>query len=118
MTFETFKSILLIVLVSVSLLLTLGLWNYQPDYQHNTGLKYVNEVDLGGDVESTKTMIQPSSIIFHINNQYFGFNHAMDQLDLYEDMQEWELLDIEIRDRKSTRLNSSHVAISYAVFRL
>src|SRR5690625_7976992 len=27
-----------------------------------------------------------------------------------------ELDDVEVRDRKSTRLNSSHVAISYAVF--
>src|SRR5690625_6618764 len=42
---------------------------------------------------------------------------------LYEVQQDWEEEsiepgsdNIEIRDRKSTRLNSSHVAISYAVF--
>src|SRR6266704_4541780 len=38
-----------------------------------------------------------------------------DELDFSRDRAEWEFLSPET-DRKSTRLNSSHVSISYAVF--
>src|SRR5699024_12759296 len=31
-------------------------------------------------------------------------------------LKDWEIEDIILQDRKSTRLNSSHVSISYAVF--
>src|SRR5438034_1491726 len=39
-----------------------------------------------------------------------------DQLDLGGEMLRWELATAVVGDRKSTRLNSSHTVISYAVF--
>src|SRR6266508_1305791 len=38
------------------------------------------------------------------------------EIDFTQDRRDWEAMSDTERDRKSTRLNSSHVAISYAVF--
>src|SRR5699024_11351135 len=57
----------------------------------------------------------------YINNEGFEVIKAYDGKEAYQKVVETDpdclVLDIMI-DRKSTRLNSSHVSISYAVFRL
>lgn len=92
MKLETTKTFLLIVLIGISLLLTFGLWNNQP--QTNKLLKdppLVNEVDIGGQEEMKKSIIQPNSIIFHKKDQHFGFSDPKDQKRLYQDMQSWTM---------------------------
>lgn len=114
MTFETFKSFLLIILVCLSILLTFGLWSYQPDFdQYNTSLKYVNEVDLGGDVESKKTIIQPKSMIFHIDQNYFGFKHPDDRQALFQDIQQWGLTDLTIEEDLKPPSNNRMIEIIF-----
>ncbi|HLR75777.1 MAG TPA: two-component system activity regulator YycH [Virgibacillus sp.] len=102
MTFETFKTLILILLVGLSLLLTISLWSYQPDHdRHNTGLKYVNEVELGGDVASKRSLIKPNAIIFHMNTDYYGFKHPNDMNDLYTLMQDWTMSDPVLEEDES-----------------
>ena len=66
MKLETFKSILLVLLIALSLMLTFGLWNYKSDFEQlETGKNYASEVSVGGQQGRTRNnLIAPSSIIF------------------------------------------------------
>src|SRR5688572_31374853 len=59
------------------------------------------------------------SFLIHQNPKrqaFLGINHLVSHLVLKKSAPPNELLPLEIIDRKSTRLNSSHSQISYAVF--
>src|SRR5439155_22461533 len=58
-----------------------------------------NEIGVIQDIETIGKMCRERGIIFHVDAA-----------------QATGKVDIDLADRKSTRLNSSHVAISYAVF--
>mgnify|MGYP001170029179 CR=1 FL=1 len=93
MSFETFKTILLTILVGISLLLTFSLWNYQPNYDllNPSHSDYVSEVDVGGIEETKRSVIQPSQIIFHQQEQIYGYKDPRELQSLYHHMQEWIL---------------------------
>ena len=75
MKLETFKTIILTILVGISLLLTFSLWNYQPNYDplYPTSSNYVNEVDAGGIEETKRSIIEPINIVFHYDGETYGF---------------------------------------------
>ncbi|MEC5425089.1 two-component system activity regulator YycH [Virgibacillus sp. C22-A2] len=91
MKLETAKSFLLTILVGVSLLLTFGLWSSQPNSAQLNNAQLLNEVDLGGEDESKRSLIEPRKIIFHSNESHYGFENPKDRKKLYEDMQSWVL---------------------------
>lgn len=115
MKFETLKTTVLIILVITSLLLTFGLWNYQPneDLQVTTNTNYLNEVDLGGKEETKRSIIKPSSIIFHSEGQYYGFSNPLEQDLLFQDMQEWVLSDYIREDQKGAFENDNQVEVIF-----
>lgn len=115
MKFETIKTIVLTILIIISLLLTFGLWNYQPnrDLLYTTNTKYVSEVDLGGIEETKRSIVKPNAIIFHSNNEYFGFKEPKEQQLLYQDMQDWVLSDYQLSDRKGDLDNQQLVEIIF-----
>src|SRR5690625_4359955 len=114
MNMETFKTFILIILVGLSLLLTVGLWNYQPDYdQYGAGLKYVNEADLGGDETTKKQILKPSLIIFHTEEETFGFKDPQDMQQLYESMQKWEFSDQITKDHDELPKNGERIEIFF-----
>lgn len=99
MKFETVKTFILIILIGMSLLLTFGLWNYQADYETQNLSSVINEVDIGGGGDETKSsIVEPKEIIFHTNNQHFGYPNPTDRLYLYQDMQSWEMSNFETRE--------------------
>lgn len=91
MKFETVKSIILFMLVGLSLLLTLGLWNNSPTYERLDDSSYLNEVDVGGEKEPKREIIEPSEIIFSSNDQYFGFDKQKKQKRFYKEMNTWSM---------------------------
>ncbi len=93
MKFETFKSLVLIGLVGLSLLLTFSVWNYQPDYptSQNTDPAYIPEIDAGGEVETKRGVVIPTRGIFHIEEEYYGFDQPSKLMDLYKNVQHWSL---------------------------
>ncbi|WP_373894340.1 YycH family regulatory protein [Virgibacillus sp. CBA3643] len=96
MKLETIKTFVLIILIAFSLLLTFGLWNYQPNYETQNLSSVINEVDIGGGGDETKsTIVEPNEIIFHADNQHFGYTDPDDRLSLYQDMQAWEMTNFE-----------------------
>ncbi|MGP4107833.1 YycH family regulatory protein [Virgibacillus sp. L01] len=95
MKLETIKSYILIILVGVSLLLTFALWSYQPQYPTVKTEEFVDSVDLGGEKEKTLELIEPKSIIFENNNNYFSFTEETDRQTFYADMHEWVLYEFQ-----------------------
>ncbi|UJL46377.1 two-component system regulatory protein YycI [Virgibacillus sp. NKC19-16] len=96
MKLETVKTFILVILIGLSLLLTFGLWNYQPNYETQNQSSVINEVDIGGSGDETiSTIVEPSEIIFHANNQHFGYSNPSDLLNMYQDMQSWEMSNFE-----------------------
>lgn len=93
MKLETIKSFVLIFLIGVSLLLTFGLWSYQPNLESLENTPYEDEVDIGGGEQSKQEIIQPSSIIFHAGANHYGYKDPSDQRNLYGEMQSWTLED-------------------------
>ncbi|AXI11024.1 hypothetical protein CV093_21335 [Oceanobacillus sp. 143] len=91
MKMETAKSLVLIVLIGISLLLTFGLWSYQPDLALNE--EPSNEaVDIGGrDNETKKSVIEPREIVFHMDDRHYGFSDPNETEGLFEQMQEWSI---------------------------
>lgn len=89
MKLETVKSVILAVLIGISLLLTLGLWSYQPNYKFMANMEYA-EADIGGvDDVHKKDVIVPTSVIFHRYNRVYGFADPKQRESLYRDMQSW-----------------------------
>ncbi len=98
MSYETIKSYLLVILIGISVLLSIALWTYQPNYEQFQDPDYVNEVNIGGKEQAKKDLISPSSIIFHDNQRVLGFNEPIDRKELYKSMNSWVMYNVEERE--------------------
>src|SRR5690625_5101642 len=109
------KTVILTILVGLSLLLTFSLWNSQPNHDDLSNIRseYVNEVDIGGTEETKKTIIKPTSIIFHKDHHYFGFADPLKQQRLYKKMQEWVLDDFKVSSAQDRPLNKYQVEVIF-----
>ncbi|WP_163969301.1 YycH family regulatory protein [Oceanobacillus halotolerans] len=113
MKWETVKTIILTLLVGFSFVLTFGLWNFQPNDDLLYDQTYVNEVNVGGTEQERQDIIQPSSIIFHSNYNYFGFTDPMKQQQLYEEMQSWVLFDLQTVDQAEVPMENFQVEVRF-----
>lgn len=117
MKLETTKTFILIVLLGVSLLLTYGLWSYQPNYETLNDPELVNEVDIGGTEEAKKDMIVPSKMIFHSDDHYYGISNPKEQQQLFKNMQSWTMHDFEtgVADGKASQTYEVEVVFPNAI---
>ncbi|HLR64431.1 MAG TPA: two-component system activity regulator YycH [Pseudogracilibacillus sp.] len=90
---ETVKSFILFILVMISLLLSLLVWNYQPSYETLYDPSYVGEVDVGGSERTKSDLIAPAKILFHFNEETYAFNKASERLSFFKDLQQWNVYD-------------------------
>lgn len=93
MKLERIKSIVLVLLISVSLILTFMIWNFQPKYGPLQS-RYVSEVDIGGTELRKRDIIKPKTIIFHKDSAHYGFHNIADEIDYFEAMYDWEYTDL------------------------
>ncbi|HLS35324.1 MAG TPA: two-component system activity regulator YycH [Bacillota bacterium] len=93
MKLETFKSVILVFLVLLSLVLSFLLWNFQPKYG-TLQSKYVSESDIGGKEVNKGDVIRPKSIIFHKNDEYYSFHQAKEKHEFFEGMFDWDYSDL------------------------
>ncbi|NBJ69818.1 MULTISPECIES: two-component system activity regulator YycH [Clostridia] len=104
MKLETFKSIILVLLIGLSLLLTFGLWNYQSEFEELEDLENVSETSVGGKQMETKSnVIEPSSIIFHAGEQHLGYKNPQKNKQFFLDMQTWIFTDFSVRESNQRR---------------
>src|SRR5699024_9771139 len=96
--YETIKTFILIILIATSLLLSVGIWSYQPNYEQIQDMSYVNQVDIGGEEMSKSDLIKPSTIIFDDGNSFYGFNNSTKRSQLFEDISSWVLYDFTVTE--------------------
>lgn len=115
MKLETFKSMLLIGLIGLSLILTFSLWNYKTDYSgpHNTDPAYIPETDAGGDVRTKSDVIIPSKAIFHMGEEHYGFDEPSRLIDMYKDIQQWSLTEYAAKEDENFQLEKPYIDIEY-----
>ena len=98
MSYEGIKAYLLVILIGISVLLSIALWTYQPNYEQFQDPDYVNEVNIGGKEQDKKNLITPSSIVFHDNQRVLGFEEPTERYELYESMNTWLMSSPKERD--------------------
>ncbi|RCW64525.1 YycH family regulatory protein [Saliterribacillus persicus] len=92
---EVFQSILLVFLIALSLLLTLAIWNYQPNYEiAEDGT--TTESKLSGEEETKRDLIKPAHIIFKEEDQYLGLSKKEEEAELYKNILDVSLYNFEI----------------------
>lgn len=110
MTWEKVKSLLLSILVSTSLLLTLAIWNYQPEYgeleEQGNIIDETTKVS-NGSKQSVKNIIQPKQIIFHHRNRIFSPEQHTKSEELYTEIRTWPMSDFQYRSQATYEKNST-----------
>ncbi|MFD2194927.1 YycH family regulatory protein [Oceanobacillus bengalensis] len=110
---ERAKSFILVLLIGISFILTFGLWNYQPNIADISDGDVIDEADLGGIEETTRTLIQPSKIIFHTGQKYYGFIDPKEQKNLYEEMIGFRLYDFRMEQYDANETASHDVEVIF-----
>ena len=113
MKLETVKSFILIVLIGISIILSYTLWSYQPNSNQTIGGEIAdNEMNAGGrDDLKKRELIKPSDIIFHMEQDHYGFSDARDRDSLFAEMQNWIVSDFEMYSDVSESIERSPQAI-------
>ncbi|WP_407269406.1 YycH family regulatory protein [Radiobacillus sp. PE A8.2] len=93
MKIETLKSIVLVFLITLSLTLTLGIWNYQPNASLEDSDDNTIEAKIGGIQETKKSIIEPSQMIYHINGNHQGLKDNQIEDSLYKELQSSSIYD-------------------------
>lgn len=114
MNLESIKSFTLTFLVGLSLLLTFGLWSFQPNDDTYRDQKFQSSVDIGGQDDIRKQdLIEPSIIMFHTNGLHYGFADPANQQTLYESMQLWSLSDFQVTQETEKPTDNKQVEIAF-----
>ncbi|GEL76352.1 YycH family regulatory protein [Tenuibacillus multivorans] len=90
MKLEQIKSIVLFLLVSFSLLITLALWTYQPQFEELEPPDYLEQTKLNGVEKTLKELIYPEKVIFHNYNEHKQLTEKSDEISFYKEMLEWD----------------------------
>jgi len=112
MKWETAKSFILVVLIGTSLILTFGMWNYQPE-RPSTDQAPAEEVSLGGTEENKRSLIKPSNIIFKLDGDYYGFKDPNARGQLYEKMQSWILENVRTEDGEERKTRNREIEVVF-----
>ncbi|UUI03107.1 YycH family regulatory protein [Oceanobacillus jeddahense] len=113
MKLETAKSLLLIILIGTSLILTFGMWNYRAEYEPLSDVESIDEADLGGEPSEVSDVLKPTDVVFKMNGQFFAYKDPADSMEFFEDIQQWELTDIQNSDLEEDREPGAEVEIIF-----
>lgn len=93
MKVETMKSVILVILIAFSLLLSVALWNYQPNIELEETGESVGQTKLDKGTEmSLSELVQPSQFVFHESGDHYSYRDLEDQAVIYRNMQDWRLV--------------------------
>ncbi|GEN31204.1 regulatory protein YycH of two-component signal transduction system YycFG [Cerasibacillus quisquiliarum] len=118
MKIEVIKSYALFILVGLSLILTYNIWTYKPGFDVHYAEEermYVPEDDffLAGDTLSLEDVIIPSTIIFHDQGKFFGFQEANDLKNIYREIGRWTIYDFSTGDSTGPPKHKRQIEIRY-----
>ncbi|GAB2537284.1 YycH family regulatory protein [Gracilibacillus alcaliphilus] len=112
---EFLKTILLVFLVGLSLLLTLGLWTYQGDYE-TASRDLAAEAQLDGTDATKRDLIQPSQLIIHDGDAPFGFVDKHVEQDIFTELTTWNLYDFQIMSEETAFQKENYNQVIEIVF--
>ncbi|WP_027964555.1 YycH family regulatory protein [Halalkalibacillus halophilus] len=95
MNIEHLKTIILVLLVGASLLLTLALWTYQPDFEELDQATYLDETELGGEERNVRELIRPTQISFNNFREYSMIKDQETKQQLYDEITDWSFSQID-----------------------
>ncbi|MFK2826580.1 two-component system activity regulator YycH [Bacillus sp. B190/17] len=88
MNYEKVKSIGLAVLVVISIILTLSIWNYQPNYE-TIKKDNIHEVSSISEKKDASYLIKPSKVLFHKEGEHYGSTRDIETDEVMKEMQKW-----------------------------
>ncbi|MFE8702000.1 YycH family regulatory protein [Cytobacillus sp. FJAT-54145] len=94
MTYENIKSIILAILIVLSVLLTWGLWTYQPNYDIMENAKTVQEVALS-EKKDLKEIVRPDRIFYHSRESHLGTNDPLEINKTIKELSRWNFNDFQ-----------------------
>lgn len=94
MNIERAKSVVLILLVSLSLILTWGLWNFQPQYDFVQSTKHTQNVTIG-EKRQFNEVIRPAQFIYHQKGHHLGLTNYLINNELYKMVMDLNVTEIE-----------------------
>jgi regulatory protein YycH of two-component signal transduction system YycFG len=93
--YETVKTIVLTSLVLVSIILTFGLWTYHPKYDVLQNDEYIQHVSVSNTQVDTAMIVQPSQILIHKDNAYYGIDKDEERNEILKEIKKWTIDDFE-----------------------
>ncbi|WP_173918135.1 YycH family regulatory protein [Halobacillus sp. Marseille-Q1614] len=115
MKVETIKTIILVLLIMFSLLLTVALWTYQPNYdslENEDGV--IDETSINGEEVEISSLIAPNKFIFHRNGLHYAFSDPENVTVTFNELQEWTMRDlIQIEDAGIPEHDGSMVEVTF-----
>lgn len=88
MNYEKMKSIGLALLVAISIILTLSIWNYQPNYE-KIKKDNIHEVSSISETKEAAHLVKPTKVLFHKGNQHYGSTSNIETDEIMKEMQSW-----------------------------
>lgn len=98
MNYETIKTYLLVALIVISLVLSIGVWTYQPRYEKFEDPDYVSEINIGGKELTKQDIIKPSSILFYDKTEAYGFSEPQARESFYRNLSTWLMYDMKVKE--------------------
>jgi regulatory protein YycH of two-component signal transduction system YycFG len=91
MKYEKIKTIILNVLVLASIVLTWGLWTYQPKYDfiENEESNIIQNVSVSNTQVDASIIIRPSTILIHKNNHHYGIIQGTEINKFMKQVKKW-----------------------------
>ncbi|MCP3032161.1 two-component system activity regulator YycH [Halobacillus sp. A1] len=109
MKVETLKSIILVILIGFSLLLTVGLWYYQPEYESaEDGDSLIDETSIEGEEVEISSLIEPDQFIFHLDGAHYSFRNQADTRLAFNDMRDWTLSGLTTTENREPQFNEGN----------
>lgn len=92
---EHIKTVVLFLLIAMSLILTLAIWNYQPHYEPLNQMDYLEETQLDGEQRSLRSLIKPEQIIFHNFTESRQVRTPNEMNEYYDEILKWDFASID-----------------------
>lgn len=88
MNYEKIKSIGLALLVAISIILTLSIWSYQPNYD-TIKRDNIHEVSSISETKEASHLVKPSTVLFHKDDEHYGSTRDIEVDEIMKEIQTW-----------------------------
>ncbi|MFC0273087.1 YycH family regulatory protein [Metabacillus herbersteinensis] len=88
---ENVKSVVLTILVLISILLTWGIWTFQPSYEEIQSSTYFENEPISVEKREVYQAIKPQQIYFHEEKNHYSSFKAQYLKDTWKEIRKWEI---------------------------